>query len=293
MEPKSSSPIPPNENTSQPSQSRSSLEFLASFDINKAFERLKAQIKNHNPAYFDKQNISDAALLRMANITEDIAHIEKNRRSDRFAKLVEVFPAVLSSVFPEIFTFQALKTGRYLDFGKGIDVIFKFEDGMIFGLDLTINTDKAPVVTLDGKNLRSDDVLDITDEEREAIRGTVKSKFINIVLPIDKNEFLFAFNNLSQNKTLTQEQVYLILLKRFYLDKICKFMCEVLTDGKIRDFRNIINKIKKDESLEDLIGVKKVESLGIFKQYILGLIVNMYVDFYQNPEVLKLKDVGF
>ena len=285
MEPKFSAASQPNK------ESLSKVENFPVFDKEKSFEAIKSKLRNYKSEYTEKQNITDRDLLYLKKITSAFADVQrdKNISPGRFSKFIETFPTILRDVLPDTFDFSFSKTELVLDVLYGIDAIIKFSDDTCIGLDFTSNIKKGESPSLGEKKYNKHQVNGIQNTTNESI---FKNNFLNVVLPINQDEFLFAFYNLSQNTKLNFKQVYLVLFKRFYIDKLYEFLTSELTDGKEKDF-NILKEDFLKRDMYKYFNTRNIDELTNDKKYLFIILANIYDKFYDNPEVLKLKELGF
>ena len=267
------------------------IETFPRFEMDKVFDTLKSKLRNYKLEYTEKQNITDRDLLYLKKITSAFADVQrdKNISPDRFSKFIETFPAILRDVLPSTFDFSFSKTELVLDVLYGVDAIVKFKDGTCIGFDFTSNIKVGDVLSLGDKKYNK---YQITGTQNTSSEPTFKNNFLNVVLPIDQDEFLFAFYNLSQNTKLNFKQVYLVLFKRFYIDRLYKFLTIELTNSKEKDF-NIVRENFLEKDIYRYFGTRNIDEIADEKKYLFVLLANLYETFYNNPEVLKLKELGF
>ena len=108
---------------------------------------------------------------------------------------------------------------------------------------------------------------------------------------LNTNSFKQAFVSLAKDSHLTKGEAYLILFKKFYIDRLVTFMCGYLSGGKTFSIENL----KRSISSDYVSDVKRVnaESLDQQQVAIMNILLCLEENFYNSKAVLNLKDKGY
>lgn len=261
-------------------------------DINKSIEEstfltISNILAKHKIKYFHKNNFSDKALLYAREASERYAYRSKNLPLDRFSKNIEVFPAIISDIFDQGFDLEILKTDTNVDILMGIDFFINLGD-FVIGVDVTTNVTKTASVSIE--NMNSQKLIESGKSNQQEDADNARENFIKVLVYIDKKKFINDFNNLLENKNISFQQAYLILLKRYYFDQINRSLCLSLTGGKSGNFRLIKQDLAKGD-IYKYFGTRVLNEISEEKKYILNVLLELESKFYLSDIVRKLEDI--
>lgn len=264
---------------------------LRAVDINNFFSGLE-------PKVYTKQYVEDFELNKLKERTTNFAfgNLSARTYSDPVYKLLEDFPAYFSEMLDDsISGLDIQKADTFLDVQRGVDFMISLDNfSAALGIDVTGN----PTKNIAKISLKSEDYLfgygeilnQVSIKKLDTNSG---GKFLNINLYLDPKEFEKEFFRLASNANLNKKEIYLILLKKFYMDKITRFMCDYVSYGKTISLTKLKRYIIAGNSNKKLPNSIIMEDLTERQLTILDILLRLDVNFYNSEAVLALDGKNF
>lgn len=261
-------------------------KILKTIDVNNFFSGLE-------PKIYTKQYVEDFELNKLKERTTNFAfgNLSAKTYSDPVYKLLEVFPAYFSEMFGDAIPgLDIQKADTFLDVQRGVDFMISLDNfSATLGIDVTGNpTKNMAKISFKPEEFLFDYGKVLNQISVNKLDTNSGGKFLNINLYLDVKEFEKEFFRLASNTNLNKKEIYLALLKKFYIDKITRFMCDYVSNGKTISLTKLKRYIVASNSNKKLYNSIILENLTERQLTVLDILLRLDINFYNSKEVSQL-----